>query len=146
MCCGFYPFLVLPKVVPFSFDEPMYSEDAAQVTCLVASGDQPLDIWWTFEGHNISVLPGVTVTKVGSKTSLLLIDPVNGLHRGNYTCIVRNPAGSTNYTAGLRINGKRLLFPLSQLHQKSFLSSSTTLCQRGKLLKSLVSFLLVTLQ
>jgi len=105
------PFLVLPKLVPFSFDEPMYSGDAAQVTCLVASGDQPLEISWLFENESVSVLPGVTITKVGSKTSLLLIDPVRGLHRGNFTCTASNHAGSSNYTAALHINGTEHFFP-----------------------------------
>lgn len=117
----------------------MYSGDAAQVTCLVASGDQPLNISWSFEKQSISVLPGVTVTKVGLKTSLLLIDPVKAVHRGNYTCTVRNPAGSANYTAGLHINGKQLsiisYFPPSQLRLKLYPSSLTIPCLREKLRK-----------
>lgn len=108
--------LALPKIVPFSFDDPMSSGDAAQVTCLVSSGDQPLDVSWDFEGQNIARLSGVSTQAVGRKGSLLLIDSVAENHRGNYTCTVRNRAGSTNYTTTLRING---IF---------FISSSTENC------------------
>lgn len=48
---------------------------------------------------------GITTTKVGRKASLLLIDPANSGHRGNYTCTVRNPAGMVNYTTSLYIHG-----------------------------------------
>lgn len=75
------------------------------MTCLVSSGDQPLDVLWTFDGQTVTRLAGVTTQAVGRKGSLLLIDPVAENHRGNYTCTVRNRAGSANYSATLRING-----------------------------------------
>lgn len=84
----------------------MSTGEAAQVTCLVSTGDQPLEISWSFEGQSISSVPGVSATKVGRKASMLLIDPVAAEHRGNYTCTVKNPAGVVNFTAVLNINGK----------------------------------------
>lgn len=98
-------FIVLPKIIPFYFDNPMHSGESSQVTCSVSSGDQPLDITWSFEGRNVSALPGITASKVGRKASVLLIDPIEAIHRGNYSCSVRNPAGVVNFTAVLRING-----------------------------------------
>lgn len=100
------PPVVLPKIVPFYFDDPMNAGDAAQVTCLVSSGDQPLNITWSFRGKDISSAPGVTTLRGGSKASMLLIDTVSAIHTGNYTCTVRNIAGMSNFTATLRINGK----------------------------------------
>jgi len=83
----------------------MSAGDAAQVTCLVSSGDQPLQVLWTFEGETVAKLSGVSTQPVGRKGGLLLIDSVAEHHRGNYTCTVRNRAGSVNFTASLRING-----------------------------------------
>jgi len=83
----------------------MSTGDAAQVTCMVSSGDKPLDIKWTFEGEDVGKLAGVSTTRGGGKASMLLIDPVAAFHRGNYTCTVSNPAGVANLTAPLRING-----------------------------------------
>lgn len=90
----------------------MSTGEAAQVTCLVSTGDQPLDISWSFEGKKVSGIPGISTTQAGRKASLLLIDPVAAEHRGNYTCTVRNPAGVANFTAALYINGKFFRFNL----------------------------------
>lgn len=98
---------VLPKIIPFSFgDDPIYSGHAAQVTCLVSEGDVPIEISWSFQGSELSSQMGISTTKVGRKASLLLIDPIMSGHRGNYTCTVKNPAGSANYSASLNIYGK----------------------------------------
>ena len=97
----------MPKIVPFHFDGAMFSGEAAQITCMVSAGDEPLYISWTFEGKNITSLMGVTTTKIGRKGSSLMIDPISADHRGNYTCTVRNPTGTSNFTASLDINGKK---------------------------------------
>ena len=75
------------------------------MTCFVAEGDAPLDIAWSFQGTELSSQMGISTTKVGRKASLLQIDPASSGHRGNYTCTVRNPAGSANFTASLDIHG-----------------------------------------
>ncbi|KAK6620957.1 hypothetical protein RUM43_011256 [Polyplax serrata] len=102
---------VMPKIVPFYFDNAMFSGEAAQVTCMVSAGDQPLHISWTFEGRNISSLRGVSTTSLGRKGSSLMIDPITADHRGNYTCTVRNPTGTSNFTASLNINVKPNIVP-----------------------------------
>lgn len=102
---GFF-FSVLPQILPFDFGErPMFSGEAAQVTCLVSSGDQPLELLWTFGSMDVSRIAGVTTQNIGRKGSILLIDPVSENHRGNYTCTARNKAGVANFSANLRING-----------------------------------------
>lgn len=95
----------------------MSTGDAAQVTCLVSQGDQPLDISWKYEGKSINSLPGVS-TPGGGKASMLLIDAVSPLHRGNYTCTVKNSAGTVNFTAVLRINGNCFFFVLFKYYPK----------------------------
>lgn len=93
----------------------MSTGEAAQVTCLVSTGDQPLKISWSFEGHSLKNLRGVSTTQIGKKASMLLIDPVGAEHRGNYTCTVKNPAGVANFTAALYINGNssKIIHPIS---------------------------------
>lgn len=83
----------------------MNSGEAAQVTCLVSTGDQPLNISWSFGDKDISAVRGITTVKAGRKGSMLLIDTVSATHSGEYTCTVSNPAGSSNFTASLQING-----------------------------------------
>nr|CAD7403650.1 unnamed protein product [Timema poppensis] len=95
---------VLPLIVPFHFDSPIFAGQATQVTCLVSQGDAPLNILWSFQGSELSTQTGISTNKFGRKASSLLIDPASSGHRGNYTCTVKNPAGTVNYTAHLEIH------------------------------------------
>lgn len=101
-----YLFLVLPQVAPFSFDEDMMSGAPAQVTCFVAKGDLPMDITWLVEGQQVVAhRQGITVTKLGQRSSILGIDVLSAAHAGNYTCLARNAGGSDNWTAELVVHG-----------------------------------------
>lgn len=99
---------VMPRIVPFSFETPLFAGQATQVTCLVSEGDQPLDIQWYFKDQPLKEIAGVTATKIGQRASLLLIDPAGWLHSGAYACIARNAAGLSNYTASLEVHGTSL--------------------------------------
>ena len=81
--------------------------EIAQLQCIVATGDTPLQITWSFHGVDSSTRnqAGVNVMKVGSKTSLLTIESVTSEHSGNYTCTAQNAAGIANYTTELIVNG-----------------------------------------
>ncbi|XP_064292544.1 cell adhesion molecule Dscam1 isoform X50 [Plodia interpunctella] len=96
--------MVLPRIVPFSFETPLYAGQATQVTCLVSEGDLPLDIQWYFEGQPLKEKTGVTATKIAKRASLLLIDPAGWAHSGSYACLARNPAGFSNYSATLEVH------------------------------------------
>lgn len=75
------------------------------MTCLISSGDQPIDIEWLFNDYGISTYSGITVVKGGKRTSILTIDNVHARHAGNYTCKAKNYAAAVNYTAELIVNG-----------------------------------------
>lgn len=100
---------MLPKIVPFSFgDEPIFFGQGAQLTCYVSEGDSPIEIFWSFNGVNVTSLPGLTTESL-KKTSLLTIEPATAEHRGNYTCHAKNKAGMANHTVSLKINGWPIL-------------------------------------
>ena len=93
--------------MPFSFgDVPLSSGVFATSQCVVALGDTPISIKWTFHGKELSHQTDVMTQKIGDKMSLLTISSVNAGHSGNYTCTARNKAGSTNHTASLHVYGK----------------------------------------
>ena len=77
----------------------------AQLLCTVAAGDEPLVITWSFHGNNISSDSGIMTNSFGSKTSILMIQSVHHGHRGKYTCLAKNNAGSVESSAELRVNG-----------------------------------------
>ena len=99
---------VRPKIAPFSFgDDEFASGEHVQVSCIVSEGDLPVDISWTFHGLKETSMMGISTTKLGPRSSILQIEAVAAGHSGDYTCIAKNAAGSQNFTANLRVSGKK---------------------------------------
>lgn len=100
--------VALARITPFSFDSPIFAGQPAQVACLITSGDPPFHISWSFNGHNSSDLSqfGINVLNAGKISSILMIESTASEHQGDYTCVVKNPAGIVNYTTILHVNGK----------------------------------------
>lgn len=97
---------VTPKIAPFDFGgEPSNSGDSASVSCVVTSGDFPIDFKWLFNERPISEIYGISTVKLGKRTYALTIDSVSGKHAGNYTCEASNSAGVDRYNAALIVNG-----------------------------------------
>lgn len=90
----------MPRITPFDFESPIYAGEAAQVACMISEGDLPINISWSYNQH-----PGVTVNRVGSKASMLVIEHTGYEHRGTYSCTASNLAGSSNYSSLLNVNG-----------------------------------------
>lgn len=101
-------FSVLPRITSFEF-EPVIKGQSAQATCHVFEGDLPLEIFWTFQGNSLPPQSGITISKIGKRDSFLIIDPVYPIDAGNYTCIVKNMAGSVTHTAELMVQGILLI-------------------------------------
>ncbi|XP_043064013.1 Down syndrome cell adhesion molecule-like protein Dscam2 isoform X17 [Drosophila ficusphila] len=94
-----------PKITPFSFgEEPANVEDSVSVTCLISTGDLPIDIEWFFNDYGISSYSGISVMKGGKRNSVLSIDSVQARHAGNYSCRAKNHAAAVNYTTILVVN------------------------------------------
>lgn len=78
-----------------------------QVLCTLLSGDDPVTLYWLKD--NISLdkenLDGVTLSPVGSRTSMIVIPSVGKHHSGVYTCVASNPAGQTNHSVTLTVLG-----------------------------------------
>lgn len=98
-------FEVPPSISPFTFGNlPMNAGGFALVQCAVTTGDVPLNITWQHPGEVVQ-RPKVTVTKMGDRAAMLVIDVLTADHSGNYTCVATNMAASSSYTAQLHING-----------------------------------------
>lgn len=147
--------LVLPKITAFDFGEDaIFSGQSAQASCFVSEGSEPVTISWSYQGKEIGTVKEISITKVGRKASILVIEPALSQHQGNYTCSAHNAAGTTNYTATLNINGTLLLnfvsrqtsFDFLQFYQRLFRSrSATNPSFLGKVLSWLVTCQKVTL-
>lgn len=73
---------------------------------MVTKGDRPINITWHLNGKPMNNIPGVTITKIGHKSSSLSIDAVSFIHTGVYNCLVSNQAGHANFSTDLVVNGK----------------------------------------
>lgn len=83
----------------------MHEGQFVQVTCSVSDGDLPLTLEWYHNGKSLEDYAEVTTSKIGKRTSVLVIESVSHGNAGNYTCLARNDAGSTSYIAELHVNG-----------------------------------------
>lgn len=83
----------------------MNNGDNVQLMCHVSKGDVPLSIMWSFHGEELSSHLGISTSRVGGRTSLLIIPSVMAAHSGNYTCSASNAAGSANFSTSVHVNG-----------------------------------------
>lgn len=97
--------LVVPHINPFQFDGSVNFGDSVQLTCHVAKGDLPLTIKWLFNDKPIFAHLGITTSKLGDRSSFLMVPSVTAENSGNYTCVAANSAANHSYTATLNVQG-----------------------------------------
>lgn len=83
----------------------MNEGEYTSLTCMVPSGDFPINIEWNFNGQDIKKYIEISVSKAGRRGSLLTIESVTYNLAGNFTCIALNKAWSYQHTAELLVNG-----------------------------------------
>lgn len=79
--------------------------ESASVQCTISGGDLPMTVEWTLNGMDIPSYLEVSTSKIGKRIHVLSIDSVKADHAGNYSCIAKNQAGTTEYTAPLVVIG-----------------------------------------
>lgn len=85
----------------------MEAGEPSAVNCLVLSGDQPMNITWLFDGVPITPeMSHISVSQSNRKLSMLSILAVSHEHAGNYSCVVKNAAGTSAVSAELFVNGQ----------------------------------------
>lgn len=95
--------------MPFTFGEVAVNQgELRQIICSVVKGDEPLQISWSLQGEDLGPGPDLTTNQLGSRSSLLMISSVSYRHSGSYTCNASNKAGSSSFSAELKVNGKQL--------------------------------------
>ncbi|CAH2265758.1 jg7946 [Pararge aegeria aegeria] len=93
---------VVPNILPFDVDQALFSGESVQMMCHISKGDIPLQVYWEFNGHTLSRELG-TFSKVGDRSSVLVLPSVTGANSGNYTCKAKNRAGVASYTTVLKL-------------------------------------------
>lgn len=98
---------MVPEIAPFYFGESAGQQGAyAQVVCLVAAGDTPLNITWRYNGA-VQLPTTAETVSIGDRTSILSIPSVSWVHSGDYECVAQNDAGKASFAAELVVQGMR---------------------------------------
>lgn len=112
--------------MPFNFgEEEMNIDESVSAMCSVTKGDMPLKIWWTFQEdnqnftYNLTTNDGIMISKMSQKIGTLNIEALKARHRGNYTCFVKNKAGTASHSAYLAINGSITISKISKKYTSS---------------------------
>lgn len=94
-------FSVAPSIQIFASPE-VKAGDKATATCVLKTGSQPLVFLWLKDGKEVSSLPNVKV-KSAEDFSFLVINPADVHSSGQYTCVVKNAAGTDSRTVQIEV-------------------------------------------
>ncbi|CAL1295376.1 unnamed protein product, partial [Larinioides sclopetarius] len=95
---------VKPVIEPFSFPKSLMEGQRSSVHCTVSSGDLPIKIRWFKDGRPIPDNIGVRMSEAADYSSTLLFESLSLRHKGNYTCVAENDAGTVSHTATMVIH------------------------------------------
>ncbi|XP_064457824.1 cell adhesion molecule Dscam2-like isoform X2 [Ornithodoros turicata] len=96
-----------PVISHYEFRQDMRVGMRIKVFCTVVQGDPPFGFSWLKDGAvvdgNLARILSLSVQNLRDY-SMLSTDSLRLEHSGNYTCIVKNQAASTSYSAVLHVN------------------------------------------
>ncbi|XP_022236214.1 Down syndrome cell adhesion molecule-like protein 1 homolog isoform X4 [Limulus polyphemus] len=96
--------LSVPQIQPFQFPPSVLVGDKFSDTCTLKTGNPPVSFYWIKDEKNLSHdITGVEIRNY-EDFSMLVIDKVQLLHAGNYTCVVSNGLGKDTFTSKLVVN------------------------------------------
>lgn len=95
---------IKPAIEPFAFLKSLREGQRSSVMCTVGSGDLPIKIEWQKDGMPISSDSGIRINEAADYSSTLLFKSLRLDHRGNYTCVATNDAGTASHTASMVIH------------------------------------------
>nr|AQY56561.1 down syndrome cell adhesion molecule [Penaeus chinensis] len=94
-----------PQLLPIEFgSEAFYEGDMAQANRRLRKGDRPVTFSWLYNGILLVNTDDTYIDHMGSRTSILTLDPVRAHHQGNYSCRAVNKAGFTQVDTTIIVN------------------------------------------
>ncbi|KAI2811059.1 hypothetical protein BLOT_002229 [Blomia tropicalis] len=98
--------LVRPVIEPFKFPKSLHQSQRYNLLCTVVKGDPPVKIEWYKDGRKLitGMLGKTNIIHVTEYSVTLAFESVQPEHRGNYTCVASNSAGSSSHSASMIIH------------------------------------------
>ncbi|KAH9415976.1 hypothetical protein DERP_000471, partial [Dermatophagoides pteronyssinus] len=99
---------VRPVIEPFKFPQSLHQSQRYNLLCTVVKGDPPIKVEWYKDGKKLSIgsFPHTNIIHVTDYSVTLAFESVQPDHRGNYTCVASNGAGSSSHSATMVIHAK----------------------------------------
>ncbi|GAB6026603.1 Down syndrome cell adhesion molecule-like protein 1, variant 2 [Chamberlinius hualienensis] len=95
---------VPPQIAPFSFPPKLHVGTRARLQCVVTDGDLPITFLWTKDGQSLTHDLELVIKQDDEFSSSLTFQTIQTKHNGNYTCVARNAAVTTNFSANLVVD------------------------------------------
>ena len=105
----FIKVMVAPLISPFNAAPNLREGMRSMLTCSVLEGDPPFSFRWTKDDQEVIPTGNIRITSTNEFSSTLALSQVSYEDNGNFTCIVNNPAASTNYTVHMVVKGMSLV-------------------------------------
>jgi len=102
----FVKVMIAPLISPFTAAPNLREGMRSMLTCSVLEGDPPFSFRWTKDDQDLLPNPSIRITATNEYSSTLSIPQVSYEDNGNFTCVVSNPAASTNYSVQMVVKGK----------------------------------------
>ncbi|GIX66620.1 down syndrome cell adhesion molecule-like protein 1 homolog [Caerostris extrusa] len=100
--------IVKPLIEPFTFPKSLQTGQRFSVLCTITEGDPPIRIQWikdSLQSFLASAHDGVRSVVVTPFSTTLVFESLAPEHRGNYTCVASNAAGTMSHTAPMNMLG-----------------------------------------
>ena len=97
---------------PFTFPNSLHSGQRYNMLCSITKGDSPIKIRWFKDGKPIESSGlklnsiGIEIIHVNEFSSTLTFESLRPDHRGTYSCLASNIAGTVQHNATMIIHGK----------------------------------------
>ncbi|XP_022240089.1 Down syndrome cell adhesion molecule-like protein Dscam2 isoform X2 [Limulus polyphemus] len=99
----FVDVLIPPNIEPFTIPTGLEDGSRSRILCSVTKGDTPIRISWLKNGKAIPPHLGIIESAIDEFSTFLTFPQLQLKHGGNYTCVAKNIAALTNYTARMVI-------------------------------------------
>ncbi|XP_022257360.1 Down syndrome cell adhesion molecule-like protein Dscam2 [Limulus polyphemus] len=100
--------LDLPRIQPFTFPTKAELHTRVNVLCSLSKGTLPVTFMWIkYSGPLVELADKIEILSQRD-SSQLQIKNLSGEDVGNYTCVAKNTAGETRFTAELLVEGRKI--------------------------------------
>lgn len=94
----------VPPKLGSMFSNEVEEGDSISLLCNVLRGSEPLTFSWFKNDQPLALSPGLSIDTKG-KMSMFKFESIKASDAGDFSCVVKNDAGSDSSSAQLKVSG-----------------------------------------